>query len=58
MGVMNELKKSFTDNGLYTFVRWNNFFVNPPLCITQEQLLEGLSIIDKSLEIADRAVKN
>jgi taurine--2-oxoglutarate transaminase len=58
MGVMNDLRKAFLDAGLYTFVRWNNFFVNPPLCITQEQLMEGLAIIDKCLEITDRAVKN
>jgi taurine--2-oxoglutarate transaminase len=56
--VMNELKKALYDNGIYTFVRWNNFFVNPPLCITEEQLLEGLAIIDKCLEITDRAVKS
>ncbi len=55
--VMNELKKALYDAGIYTFVRWNNFFVNPPLCITEEQLLEGLAIIDKCLEITDRAVK-
>ena len=58
MGVMNDLRKAFLDAGLYTFVRWNTFFVNPPLCITQEQLLEGLAIIDKCLELTDRAVKN
>jgi taurine---2-oxoglutarate transaminase len=58
MGVMNDLRKAFLDNGIYTFVRWNNFFVNPPLSITKEQLLEGLSIMDKCLEITDAAVKN
>jgi taurine--2-oxoglutarate transaminase len=58
MGVMNDLRKAFLDAGMYTFVRWNNFFINPPLCITQEQLQEGLAIMDKALEITDRAVKN
>jgi 4-aminobutyrate aminotransferase-like enzyme len=37
-------------------VRWNGFFINPPLCITEEQLREGLAIIDAGLEITDRAV--
>jgi taurine--2-oxoglutarate transaminase len=57
MALMNKLNAFFRENGLYTFIRWNNFFVNPPLCITEEQLLEGLSIIDRGLEITDAAVK-
>lgn len=56
MGVMNDVRKTLLDNGIYTFVRWNNFFVNPPLCITEEQLLEGLTHVEKALEVADRAV--
>jgi taurine---2-oxoglutarate transaminase len=56
MEVMNMIKKFFTDNGLFTFVRWNNFFVNPPLTITKEELDEGLEIVDKALEIADEFV--
>ena len=58
MATMNTLNAFFRENGLYTLVRWNNFFVNPPLCITEEQLLEGLAIIDRGLQIADDAVKN
>jgi taurine--2-oxoglutarate transaminase len=54
---MNELGKFFKDNGLFTFQRWNNFMCNPPLTITEEQLLEGLEIIDRGLEITDRAVE-
>ena len=42
-------RQFFREKGLYTFVRWNNFFTNPPLCITEEQLAEGLAIIDKAL---------
>ena len=48
---------SSASNGLYTFVRWNTFFTNPPLTITEAQLEEGLAIIDQGLEITDRAVK-
>jgi 4-aminobutyrate aminotransferase-like enzyme len=29
---------------------------NPPLCINEEELAEGFGIIDKALDIADRAV--
>jgi taurine--2-oxoglutarate transaminase len=56
MGAMSKLAAFFRENGLYTFVRWNNFFVNPPLCVTEEQLMEGLAIIDKGLELTDAAV--
>jgi taurine---2-oxoglutarate transaminase len=54
---MTSLGKFFRENGLYTFVRWNTFFTNPPLCINEQQLREGFAIIDKGLEITDKAVK-
>jgi taurine---2-oxoglutarate transaminase len=53
---MAALGKFFRDEGLFTFVRWNYFFTNPPLCITEEELREGIAIIDRGLEITDRAV--
>ncbi len=56
MGAMAKLAARFREDGLHTFVRWNNFFVNPPLCITEEQLREGLAIIDRALEVTDAAV--
>ena len=28
---MTQLGKFFRQEGLYTFVRWNTFFTNPPL---------------------------
>ncbi len=54
---MVALGKFFRENGLYTFVRWNTFFTNPPLCINEQQMREAFAIIDKGLEITDRAVK-
>ncbi len=56
MGPMTLVNKFFRDNGVYTFVRWNNFFVNPPLCINEKELCEGLEIIDRALEITDDSV--
>ena len=53
---MPQLNAYLREHGLYTFVRWNSVFVNPPLCITEEQLREGLAIIDGALAIADEAV--
>jgi taurine--2-oxoglutarate transaminase len=35
---------------------WNALFTNPPLCITEDQLREGIAIIDRALEVTDAAV--
>lgn len=53
---MQALSRFLRQEGLYTFVRWNTFFTNPPLCITEAELREAFAIIDKGLEITDRAV--
>jgi taurine--2-oxoglutarate transaminase len=52
---MTALAKFFRQEGLYTFVRWNYFFTNPPLSITEAELREGFDIIDRALAVADRA---
>jgi len=54
---MAALSKFFRDEGLYTFVRWNTFFTNPPLCITETQMRDAFAIIDRGLEITDKAVQ-
>jgi taurine--2-oxoglutarate transaminase len=55
--VMGEVGKVLRENGLFTFIMANNMgsmvFVVPPLCITKEQLDEGLAIVEKALEVAD-----
>ena len=56
LGPMPKLNAFFREHGLYTLVRWNTFFVNPPLSITEEQLREGLAIIDAALDISDHTV--
>jgi taurine--2-oxoglutarate transaminase len=53
---MAALGRFFRQEGLYTFVRWNYFFTNPPLCITEAELGEAFAIIDRGLEITDKAV--
>jgi len=53
---MVALSKFFRQEGLYTFVRWNTFFTNPPLCISEEQLRDGFAIIDRALALTDAAV--
>ena len=58
--VMAEVGKVLRENGLFTFIMANNMgrmvFVVPPLCITKEQLNEGLVIVEKALEVADKVV--
>ncbi|HET9265476.1 MAG TPA: aminotransferase class III-fold pyridoxal phosphate-dependent enzyme [Vicinamibacterales bacterium] len=46
---MARLGRFFRDQGLYTFVRWNTFFTNPPLCISEEELRQGFDVIDRGL---------
>ena len=46
------------EHGLYTLVRWNTFFTNPPLCISEEQMREAFAIIDRGLDVTDAAVKD
>lgn len=53
MAVMNKVAAKIKDLGMYTFVRWNFIFVAPPLCVTKEQIDEGLQIISEALHIAD-----
>jgi taurine--2-oxoglutarate transaminase len=55
---MAALERFFRDEGLFTFVRWNTFFTNPPLIIDENQLDEGFDIIDRGLAIADRAARS
>ena len=53
---MAALGKFFREQGLFTIVRWNYFLTNPPLIITEEQLRDAFTIIDRGLEITDKAV--
>ena len=59
--VMADVKKSLLDSGLFTFIMVKDIgtmvFIVPPLCITKEQIDEGLTLVEKALEEADRKVK-
>jgi taurine--2-oxoglutarate transaminase len=46
---MTKLNRSFREQGLYTFVRWNTFFTNPPLCISEEELRDGFRMVERAL---------
>ena len=53
---MTEIKQYLLDNGVFTFIHWKVIMLNPPLIINEEQLLEGIKIIDHALDITDAAV--
>jgi len=53
---MAALSRFFRQEGLFTLVRWNYFFTNPPLTISEDQLREAFGIIDRGLAITDQAV--
>jgi taurine--2-oxoglutarate transaminase len=55
---MQALGRFFRSEGLYTFVRWNTFFTNPPLTITEAELREAFAIIDRGLVDADSTVED
>jgi len=44
------------ENGVSGYSRWNVIFVAPPLCITEEQLMEGLRVVDKACDLVDKAI--
>lgn len=51
---MVALKKYCSDHGLFLYTHWHTILVIPPLIITEEQLKEGIDILDKALEITDK----
>jgi taurine--2-oxoglutarate transaminase len=50
---MKKVAASLRSGGMSTFVRWNWIFCCPPLVINEEQIQEGLSILDRALDEAD-----
>ena len=58
MAIMNKVAARIKELGMYTFVRWNYIFIAPPLCITKEQIDEGLAIISDAIKIADESLPN
>jgi taurine--2-oxoglutarate transaminase len=51
--VSREISKRLLEGGVYTTVRWNFLFIVPPLSIIEDELREGLRVIDKVLDYAD-----
>ena len=53
---MAALGAFFRKNGLYTIVRWNGFFTNPPLIVTDDELEFAFDVIDRGLAEVDRSL--
>jgi taurine--2-oxoglutarate transaminase len=53
---MGALAAFFRQEGLFTLLRWNYFFTNPPLTIAEAEMREAFAIIDRGLTITDKAV--
>ena len=54
---MVALRKYMLEHGVYVYTHWHTVLIIPPLIITEEQLAEGLNVLDKALEITDAAVE-
>jgi len=58
--IMAEIGKFLRENGLFTFIMANNMgsiiFIVPPLCISESQLDEGLTIVEKALDVAENII--
>ena len=54
---MSSLKKFCLDHGLFLYTHWHTVLIIPPLIITEAQLNEGMTVLDKALEITDKAAQ-
>jgi taurine--2-oxoglutarate transaminase len=54
---MVAVRKYLLEHGLYLYSHWHTLLIIPPLIITEEQLIEGFSLLDQALGIADQAVR-
>ena len=55
---MVALRKYLLDHGLFLYVHWHTILIIPPLVITEEQLAEGIKLIDEALEITDKSTNH
>ena len=55
--VMAAFRKSCLEQGLFLYTHWQNVLVIPPLTITEEQLAEGMRILDSTLTVVDQSTE-
>ena len=54
---MKAITRFLRENGLYTMIANNMIHTNPPLIVNEAEMAEGFAILDRALEISDRAVE-
>jgi len=54
---MRAFRKYCLDQGLFLYTHWHTVLIVPPLVITEAQLEEGMNVLERALEITDKAVK-
>ncbi|MBI4731598.1 MAG: aminotransferase class III-fold pyridoxal phosphate-dependent enzyme, partial [Chloroflexi bacterium] len=54
---MVAFRKACLESGLYLYTHWHTALIIPPLIITEAQLQEGMVVLDRALEITDKAAK-
>jgi len=52
---MIALRRFLLERGLYLYIHWNIVLIVPPLIITEDELAEGLAILDEGLRLTDAA---
>jgi taurine--2-oxoglutarate transaminase len=52
---MQQVAGTLRQAGLSTLVKWDWIFCTPPLVIKEEQIQEGLALVDEALEITDQS---
>ncbi len=52
---MTALRQYLLAQGVYLYTHWNILLLIPPLCITEDQLGEGISVIEKGLATLDQS---
>ena len=55
---MTDFAAACRERGLWPFVHFNRTHVVPPCTTREEELREGLAILDEALEVADRHAQN
>jgi taurine--2-oxoglutarate transaminase len=53
---MVAFRKYCLEHGLFLYTHWHTVLIIPPLIISEEQLAEGVRILDQALEITDRSL--
>jgi taurine--2-oxoglutarate transaminase len=53
-GPMNEFAAACKQRGLWPFVHFNRTHVVPPCTISEDEVREGIAILDEALTVADR----